>query len=180
MKQLKRWDIYMTCIFLFCYIPVSALFGQNETPRSDYYQLGVEERLLITVHILGEVRKPGEYLVPDNTNLLELISKAGGPTEYGDLSNVRITRGLTSAGVTNIPGASSRWNIKSKQKEVLKINMHKVLNDKDFVRHLPILLPGDVVRIERNTWYTWQSIIRVVSQVAIVIQAMYWYSRIEK
>jgi hypothetical protein len=50
-------------------------FSQQEIIRKDQYQIGPDERLLITVHIWGEVRKPGEYLVPDDTDILELISK---------------------------------------------------------------------------------------------------------
>ena len=31
---------------------------------------------------LGEVQRPGEYASPMTTDVLELISKAGGPTEF--------------------------------------------------------------------------------------------------
>ena len=48
-------------------------------------------QLKVVVHIWGEVRSPGEYTVPAGTNILELISKAGGPTEYANMGKVKLT-----------------------------------------------------------------------------------------
>lgn len=143
-------------------------FSQQEVIDKDQYQIGADERLLITVHIFGEVKQTGEFLVPDDTNVLELISKAGGPTEYSNLNNIKITRGLTS------PFDQSDSLI---EKRVLKVNLKKILNKENFKDDLPILQPGDVIRVGRNTWFTWQTIIRVASQLAIIAQVWYWYDR---
>lgn len=156
-------------------------YKQDEKVKSDYYQIGPDERLLITVHILGEVGKPGEYLVPDDTNLLELISKAGGPTEFSNLSNVKITRGIIGSTTIN----SSAYNARarqstSEQKKVIEVNLKNILTKEGYNERLPILNPGDIVQIGRNTWYRWQSTIRFFSQVAIIVQAMYWYSHINQ
>src|SRR6187455_903694 len=62
------------------------------TPPPKGYLLPQEQGLEMMVHILGEVQKPGEYRVPDNTDLLELLAKAGGPTEFANLSWVKIRR----------------------------------------------------------------------------------------
>ena len=37
------------------------------------------EKLKMNVYILGQVYKPGLYLVPDDTNFLTLLALAGGP-----------------------------------------------------------------------------------------------------
>src|SRR5574337_1129678 len=73
----------------------------------DRYILGEQKQLEILVHILGQVQKPGEYRVPDGTNVLELLSKAGGPTEYSDLSEVVLTHALPvdSAHVQGLQGS---------------------------------------------------------------------------
>ena len=157
-------------------------FPQQEVLNKDQYQIGPDERLLISVHIWGEVRQPGEYLVPDDTDVLELISKAGGPTEFANLSNLKITRGLTR--ITDIKRSSrKRVNTFDQElllnkytKQVIKVDLKSLLNKEKDDETLPILQPGDVVRISRNTWFKWQTVIRVVSQVAILVQVWYWYN----
>ena len=170
-------------LFLYFVLFLSTCFSQEQVIKKDQYQIGADERLLITVHIWGEVRKPGEYLVPDDTDLLELISKAGGPTEYSDLKNIKITRGLT--GIIDIKKTSKEKLgnsddtklIKKYTKQVIKIDLKKLLDKEIYNKDVPTLQPGDVIRIGRNTWFTWQAIIRMVSQLAIVAQVWYWYSR---
>ena len=114
---MKRIWLRSSIIFLFFILfVVYTCYSQQELIKKDQYQIGPDERLLITVHIWGEVIKPGEYLVPDDTDLLELISKAGGPTEYSDLKNIKITRGLTGM-----------LDIKKALKEKLKNSNHNKL-----------------------------------------------------
>lgn len=166
-----KFKFLMLCYsILFIISNVPHLYSQQEQVKRDYYQFGPDERLLITVHIFGAVGKPGEYLVPDDTNLLELISKAGGPTEFSNLSNIKITRGLMKI-------ASSSDN--KSDKNVLNVNLKDLLDKSNNKELLPTLQPGDVVRIGKNNWYKWQTVIRVISQFAIVVQAFYWYSRID-
>lgn len=42
------------------------------------------------VYIYGEIANPGEYQYENNTNILEAVIKAGGPTEKADLHRVRL------------------------------------------------------------------------------------------
>ena len=182
--MMKRYYLYVIIIIpilLFC---ESTLYSQQEFIIKDQYQIGPDERLMITVHIWGEVRIPGEYLVPDDTDILELISKAGGPTEFSNLSNVKITRGLTGIQSVNNPGKTSMKGAPYHSKfsylntkEVIEINLKKILDKRDYHKNLPTLQPGDTIRIGRNTWFKWQAVIRVISQLAIVAQVWYWYNR---
>lgn len=48
--------------------------------------------LIREVSVLGEVTRPGVYKVRDDTTLLECLAQAGGITEIGDSTAVRITR----------------------------------------------------------------------------------------
>lgn len=50
------------------------------------------DKLKMNVYILGQVHKPGLYLVPDDTDFLTLLALAGGPTEDAKLSKIRIIR----------------------------------------------------------------------------------------
>lgn len=136
--------------------------------KKDRYIYSEENKLQIIVHIWGEVNRPGQYIVPDGTNVLELISLAGGPTEFSNLGNIRLTREVMNS-------ANSQNNI---QKEILKINLNNYLK-KEYSIQIPVLQPGNVVKISKNNWFRYQTVIRLVSQAAIIVQALYFYSRIE-
>ncbi|MBN2412642.1 SLBB domain-containing protein, partial [candidate division KSB1 bacterium] len=157
----------------------SLLFAQDIIQK-DQYIIGEDGKLQFSVHIWGEVARPGEYLVPDKTDVLELISKAGGPTEFSNLKDVKITRGLLRFTVKDIKATNiniSKYKSGSKNiKSVTKIDLKRMLENEDYTKLLPILQPGDVVMVGKNTWYKWQTVIRVVSQLAIVAQ-VWWYWR---
>lgn len=48
----------------------------------------------LSVSVLGEVKVPGTYkLDKENTNLVEVLAMAGGPTEFGKVYKIKIIRG---------------------------------------------------------------------------------------
>jgi protein involved in polysaccharide export with SLBB domain len=47
---------------------------------------------LIRINVLGEVHQPGLMLVDPGTSLLQLIARAGGPTDRADLAKTRVNR----------------------------------------------------------------------------------------
>jgi len=177
MAKKKKYAFCILLIFIFCNFLLSAGLSQQEVISRDQYQIGADERLMITVHVFGEVKKPGEYVVADNTNILELISKAGGPTEFSNLSKIKITRGLVSIDdVKKAYQINRNQNLKIVAKQVISINLKKMLDSQSSMSTLPILRPGDVVRVGRNASYAWQTAIRIISQLAIVAQVWYWYN----
>jgi len=182
---MRKLLIITGIVFLIHFLLTSSLsFSQQELLEKDQYRIVPGERLMITVHIFGEVRQPGEYLVPDDTNILELISKAGGPTEYSNLNNVKITRGLFQVPevkrLASTTVASDTYvSTRTMKKQVIKVDLNKLLDKEKYNLRLPVMQPGDVVRIGRNAWFTWQAVIRVVSQLAIVAQVWYWYSKVD-
>ena len=154
-----------------------------QIPKESYL-IGEEKNLEIIVHVWGEVQQPGEKRVPDGTNILELISKAGGPTEYSNLSKVLLFSNhklqLTPEEKASFNNKRDRFILKDidelYQTGKVEIDINNYL-DKGKSLYLPRLLPGDVVHVRRNVWHKWQTFIRVASQVAIVAQIWYWYSR---
>jgi len=44
-------------------------------------------------YVLGEVLRPGLYILRDNTSVLSAVSQAGGPTERGSMKGVMLVRG---------------------------------------------------------------------------------------
>ena len=113
----------------------------------------------VCVHVWGEVKKPGEYYVPAGINVLELISKAGGPTEYANIKNITLThREVTSD-------------------RVVKVNLNDYLKNKELKKPIPVVENGDIVRVPRNRWYRWRTLIKIAADVAIIANAYYWFSR---
>lgn len=66
------------------------------TDASRYMLSAKSDALLMTVKVWGEVQKPGLYDVPIGTDLVELLSSAGGPTSRAKLSKVKIIREATN------------------------------------------------------------------------------------
>lgn len=48
---------------------------------------------LIRVTMLGELKRPGTYLIPSDASLWELVDLAGGPNEDSNLKKMRVERG---------------------------------------------------------------------------------------
>jgi len=114
----------------------------------------VEEELLVPVNVWGEVDKPGLYEVPDGTNVVELLSYAGGPTEFANLSHVKVTRGAGGKG------------------QPVDVSAYLAYGD---AGTLPRLQPGDTVYVHRNAKYSWRSFIEVVSQLAVIAGTVILY-----
>ncbi|MBU1065523.1 SLBB domain-containing protein [bacterium] len=66
----------------------------SDRPSASRYILSTSsDALLMTVKVWGEVQKPGLYDIPIGTDLIELISSAGGPKETAQLSKIKIIHG---------------------------------------------------------------------------------------
>lgn len=156
-------------LFLFL---VSILIINGSIFAQDRYLLGAEEQLQIVVYVLGEVSKPGEYTVADNTNVVELLSKAGGETQFTNLGSVVITR------VKNPTDDkfANKEQLENVEKEIIKFNISKYLKDRSGPPP-PILKPGDVVYVSRNKWYTWRTVAAVMRDLAIVVSTYILYLR---
>lgn len=165
--------------------------SQSRQGENNKYVIGEKQQLEMIVHIWGEVKKPGEYRVADDTDILGLISKAGGPTEYSNMSRVILTRERTlpeKAALTPQALSSERANDalsgiqqaknKTKQQRIIFINLKKYLESND-VAPLPRLQPGDIIQIKHNNWFRCKEALRIATQFAIVVQAYYYFTRID-
>lgn len=79
------------------------------------------------VFIMGEIKNPGGYQYEENLKLLELISKAGGITQYAG-KNIKIYRG-------------------EKEQQVINVNLEEIIRDisKDI-----LLYPGDIIEVPKQ------------------------------
>lgn len=88
---------------------------------------------LFKVSVLGEVNKPGVYLVSSMDRIFEAIALAGGPTAKADLRRARIRRG----------------------ENLLRVNLHRAI-EKGTTAYGIGLHSGDVIIIPRVLFPTWQ------------------------
>ncbi len=139
------------------------------------YILGDRDEILMNVNVWGYVLKPGQYLVPRHTDLITLISFAGGPREGANLSNVRIIREsaavLTNGNATNGP---------EKKIPILTVNVNDHI-EKGQAGILPLLRAGDTVIIAESGGSKFQkflgfnsmlSIIAATASVALIIDRL--------
>ena len=143
----------------------------NMMNRASQYQLGDKDQILMNVNVWGFVRRPGQYLVPRNTDLITLISFAGGPVEGSNLSKVQIVRGGELLGATD--GNDGKVSI-----------VHADVKDKlktGYVGKIPLLSAGDTVIIPQSTGNKVQkffgvnslfTVITAVASVALIIDRL--------
>ncbi len=62
-----------------------------KAPGSVFYSPVVKGKVLIPVHIWGEVQRPGLHFIPIGATLLEGLSIAGGLTSNAVTDNIRLT-----------------------------------------------------------------------------------------
>jgi protein involved in polysaccharide export with SLBB domain len=111
---------------------------------------GTVDQLKIYNYIWGQVRRPGLYLVPDNTDLLTLISLAGGPTENAKMTKIRIVR--TSPAGEEIIWVDLKEYVETANSELI-----------------PIMRPGDTVIVAGSTFYAFSRVADMLSKVVIVL-----------
>jgi len=65
-------------------VPVAAAVADYSLPGVD------SNEILMPVNVWGEVRSPGVYMIPWDSDLRDALSAAGGPTSTADLSSIKI------------------------------------------------------------------------------------------
>lgn len=111
-----------------------------------------EREVLIEVQVWGQVARPGRYRVPVATDVVGLISYAGGPTEDAALSRVKLVRGTFG------PGQSQKVNVSKYTGQA----------DKSLV---PMLEQGDVVIVSTTLYHKLMRAATFLSQAAVVLTA---------
>ena len=147
---------HITALFLM--MIVIGIFGQTSggftptTNASAYIFEGTRgvSKLKMNTYIWGQVTRPGLYLVPDDTDLLMLISLAGGPREDAKLSDIRIVR----------PTAE--------REKIIIVNLKKYIQTGD-EKLIPRLYPGDTVIVRGTIFYAFSRVTDFLSKAAIAL-----------
>ena len=126
--------------------------------NASQYYLGSQDQVLMPVNVWGFVGKPGQYMVPYGTDLISLLSYAGGPNENAKIKNVKVVR---------VPGNSDGNNDNN---EVIEVNI------KDYTKSAlsqanPVLKPGDTIVVKASTVYRINKIFDFAWRIAVIVQA---------
>jgi len=134
----------------------------RQVGEGNQYYLGEANELLIRVNVWGRVEHPGQYFVPATTDLITLLSAAGGPTSRSRISDIRVVRGDPLG-----------------QGEVLQVNVKKFLKTGDR-RLIPDLKPEDTVIVSSTTWQLTTEILQVGGAVALIANAYFLFFYAER
>lgn len=119
-------------------LPLSAQESNLDVgSRAARYILGSKDELLMNVNIWGFVRSPGQYLVPRNTDLITLMSFAGGPAEEAKIKSVEIIRSSAT----------------DSDQRILKVDVRQFLKTGN-PRLIPELKPGDTILVRATQSYS--------------------------
>ena len=129
------------------------MFAPAQIESTDYYTPGEQAKeLMIIVHVWGEVNRPGKFVVRDGTSLVDIISEAGGPTQYANLKHVYVAH-------------------KGDQGEHVEIyNLRKYVEKEKI--YIPSILPGDVIVVKRNAWGLGLDLGQLTGQLAVILNTI--------
>jgi len=149
--------IFILFILFFLFLPNVWVDGQQigRNLGAKYY-LGSDDEFLVPVNIWGFVQKPGQYMVPNNTDLISLLSYAGGPKESAKINKIRIVRDDPDS-----------------QNQIIEVNVKKYLKtgNQDII---PLLKPGDTI-IVKGTTFSWiQNFFSFLASFAVFAQIFYF------
>ena len=119
-----------------------------ETASQYYLERGTESKLMMKVNVWGAVQEPGSQYVPDGTDLISVLSAAGGPVEGAKLGKVRLVR-----------------NFNGEKRNTL-INLSRCLKNGE-IGALPEIKPGDTIIIPKSK-VSFGKILGVVYHVAVI------------
>jgi hypothetical protein len=154
----KNLVILFYIFFLFCF--QCKVFSQERIPSTFDFE---EQKLQILVYVIGETGQQGWHRIPDNTNLVQLISLVG-ETEFSQLLDVTITRHELA---DSADAANGSFDQSAKQ-ITIRYNVKKYLKN-EAKYPPPLLKPGDIIYIRRNKWWKWSKISAILRDMAFVV-----------
>jgi len=124
-----------------------------EQNRAAQYFLGSQDQVLMAVNVWGFVHKPGQYMVPYDTDLISLLSYAGGPREEAKIKTIKVVR----------PGKNNQPD------QVITVDVKKFLAAAK-AAEIPVLRPGDTVVVSGTSYYFISKFFEFTVKIAALIQ----------
>ena len=131
-----------TSIMLLCLFLTSLSFGQSRS-AANYIVEDVPGELRINVNIWGYINYPGRYEIPISTNLIQLVTLAGGPKTHALMDEIMIYR-VTSDG--------------------RRILVEVDLEDPENINEAEVILRNeDTIVIDYSAIITWNQIFSIIA-----------------
>lgn len=145
------------------------LYSQNDTRvtseelkkvGTNYFNYSDPGKVNIEVKVLGGVRYPGIYLVPEGTNVIELLSLSGNVIHQETADNIKLIRTTQQIGKL-----SARHIITLNYRELFEDDELKSINTLN-----PVLNHGDILVVpmnpERTFWDFFKDFSLVITPLA--------------
>jgi len=154
MKQSTGFFIVFLVLALFLTSHAQISSNQAVNNRAAQYFLGGEDQVLMPINVWGFVLRPGQYMVPFDTDLVSLLSFAGGPQEDAKIKSIRVVR------------ASTKEN---EDGQVINVDVKEFLKNgsSDLI---PVLRPGDTVVVYGTTMHFVQKFFEFSYRIAVFVQ----------
>ena len=119
-----------------------------------YYFLSKPGEITMSINLWGYVRNPGRYEVPISTDLVQLLSYAGGPLAEADLASVKISRVVRrDDGIRTVE---------------FNVNLRHLDKLDDKARGLE---PGDTIFVDSPS-FVWRDVFSILTTVAIILASI--------
>lgn len=129
--------------------------GAADQNRAAQYFLGNQDQVLMAVNVWGFVNKPGQYMVPYDTDLISLLSYAGGPREEAKIKSIKVVRPAK--------------NTNQGPDQVITVDVKKFL-ESGKAAEIPVLKPGDTVVVSGTRYYFVSRFFEFAVRIAALIQ----------
>ena len=139
----------------------NSYFEVKEPPRAaEYIFRSSPKESLITVQLLGAVKNPGIYYIPPQTDLLKLVSLAGGTNE-ADLTEVLVRK------------------TDSSQKGVYELDLNKLMKSSSEVKPFKLAQDDFVYIPHKEPWIS-KDVAQSVTIVSLITSIILTSILIEK
>ncbi len=124
--------------------------GFTGSSQAAYYLISKSGEITMPVNLWGFVKNPGRYEIPISTDLVQLLSYAGGPLPDADMGSVKVTR------------------IIQRDNQVRKVEYTVNLNHLERLDALSLSLEaGDTIYIDALTFQV-KDIVNIITTAAII------------
>lgn len=171
-QKFGQWILILTAVFSFIGLPTAqavesdlSAFTDLRTPlqTSEYIFRTSPKDSLMAIHLFGAIAKPGIYYVPQNTDLMKLLTLAGGATSLGTLDEVVVRKNDTKAW----EGIRSHHMDKDGHGSY-ELNLDKMIRKDAAIRQLKLGQDDFIYVPQKEPWIS-NDVSRTVSVISIVL-----------
>lgn len=157
--SLRRVLVILACIATvtgaaFAQIETNLGVSKSGASSAAYYFISKPGEITMSINLWGYVRNPGRYEVPISTDLVQLLSYAGGPLAEADLASVKISRVVRrDDGIRTVE---------------FVVNLRHLDKLDDKARGLE---PGDTIFVDSPS-FVWRDVFNILTTMAIILASI--------